>query len=198
MFQDKHLLRNAVNGRRARTKIDPTSSRDVSLMPKTNITSARFSQMPDHRQQTLPTHLPKMGVLEQILKTHTDNGGDLRSVLIKLLNDAINTDLRFTSQEMGIMYMLVCQKKDYKKKSERVTTLRQWAAALEKSDSGTATDSESETSIHAKIKVEERKLWRRIAAPLTTNVISEEQREQWRRIAEPSPSPEVDVRKRKR
>jgi hypothetical protein len=48
-----------------------------------------------------------MGALEEILKTHTDNGGDLRSVPIKLLNDALNSDQRFTAHECGIMYMLV-------------------------------------------------------------------------------------------
>lgn len=113
-----------------------------------------------------------MGALDEILKFHTDKGGDLRSVPLKLLNDAINTDLPFTTHELDIMYMLVCQKKDWNRKSERVTTLHQWITTLEIPDNDTATDSESETSIQAELKAEERKLWRRVAGR------SEEQQEQ--------------------
>ena len=144
-----------------------------------------------------------MGALEQILKAHTDNGGDLRSVPIELLNDAVCSDQRFTAQEHGIMYMLVCQKRDYNKNSERVTSLRHWIETYERrpthsrSDGDAATDSESELSIYAEIRAEERKLWRWIAGKVPAKVDSEE-RERWRRIDQPSPSPEVDVRKRKR
>jgi hypothetical protein len=98
-----------------------------------------------------------MGALEQILKNYTDNGGDLRSVPTKLLNDALNSDHRFTAYECGIMYMLVCQKKDYDADSERVTTLRQWMDTYERrptystSDDDTTTNSESEASIYAKV-----------------------------------------------
>lgn len=141
-----------------------------------------------------------MGALERILRTHTDNGGDLRSVPTKLLNDALNTDQRFTPHECGIMYMLVCQKKNYNKKSERVTSLEQWITTFERRPiSSTASDTESETSVQAELKAEERKLWRRIAGPAPGKQIkSEEEHERWRRIDEPSPSPEVNVRKRKR
>jgi len=144
-----------------------------------------------------------MGALEQILKTYTDNGGDLRSVPTKLLNDALNSDHRFTAYECGIMYMLVCQKNDYDPDSERVTTLRQWIETYERrptystSDDDTATNSESEASIYAEIRTEERKLRQWIAGPVPVKVDSEE-RERWWRIDKPSPSPEVDVRKRKR
>lgn len=125
----------------------------------------------------------------------------MRSVPTKLLNDALNTnDQRFTPHECGIMYMLVCQKKNYNKKSERVTTLEQWIATFERRPiSSTASDTESETSVQAELKAEERKLWRRIAGPAPVERIkSEREQERWRRIDEPSPSPEVDVRKRKR
>lgn len=139
-----------------------------------------------------------MGALEQILKTHTDNGGDLRSVPIKLLNDALYSDQRFTARECELMYMLVCQNKNYNKKSERVTSLRQWIETFEPVSS-TASDTVSETSLQAELKAEERKLWRQIAGPApAARIKSKEEQEQWRRIAEPSPSPEVDVRKRKR
>lgn len=144
-----------------------------------------------------------MGALEQILKTYTDDGGDLRSVPTKLLNDALKSDHRFTAYECRIMYMLVCQKKDYDPDSERVTTLRQWIETYEQrptysiSDDDIATNSESEASIYAEIRAEERKLRQWIAGPAPAKVTSED-RERWQRIDQPSPSPEVDVRKRKR
>jgi hypothetical protein len=104
------------------------------------------------------------------------------------------------------MYMLVCQKQDYNKirYSERVTILQQWITAFERrptssrSDGETATDTESELSIHAEIRAEERKLLWWIAGPTPAKVKSKEEREVWRRIEEPSPSPEVEGRKRKR
>lgn len=147
-----------------------------------------------------------MGVLSQILKIHTDAGGDLRSIPTRLLNDALYSDLRFTNHELELMCMLVCQKQDHNKirDSERVTTLQQWIATLERRTSSrsdgeeTATDTESELSIHAEIRAEERKLLRRIAGPAPAKVTSEQEKERWRRIDEPSPSPEVNVRKRKR
>jgi hypothetical protein len=73
-----------------------------------------------------PTHR-EIGALSQILKFHTDAEGDLRSVPTRLLNDALYSDLHFTTHELEIMYMLVCQKQDYNKirNLERVTTLQQ-------------------------------------------------------------------------
>jgi len=119
-----------------------------------------------------------MGSLEQILKAHTDNGGDLRSVPTKLLDDAPNSDHRFMTYECGIMYMLVCQKKDYDADSERVTTLRQWMDTYERrptystSDDDTTTNSESEASIYAKVRAEEQKLRQWIAGPVPAKVDS--------------------------
>jgi len=98
------------------------------------------------------------------------------------------------------MYMLVCQKKVYNRNSEPVTTLQQWMTTFERRPiSSTASDTESETSLQAELKAEERKLWRRIAgsAP-AAKITSVEEKERWRRIEEPSPSPEVEGRKRKR
>jgi hypothetical protein len=144
-----------------------------------------------------------MDALEEVLKTHTDNGGDLRSVPIKLLNDAICSDQRFTTRELGVMYMLVRQRKDYDKTSERVTTLEQWITTFEgMPTSSRSDDSGSEASIQAEIQAEirelERNVWRQIAGRPRAKKRSKEERERWRRIDEPSPSPEVDVRKRKR
>jgi hypothetical protein len=175
----------------------------TSCRLKMQIASARYRQAPldSPLSQQLPSsYHSTMGALEEILKTHTDNGGDLRSVPTKLLNDAINSGQHFTAHECGIMYMLVCQKKFYSKNSARVTTLQQWITTFERRPiSSTASDTESETSIQAELKAEERKLWRRIAAPAPVKKItSEEERERWRRIEEPSPSPEVEGRKRKR
>lgn len=150
-----------------------------------------------------PRYRTKMGALERILKAYTDEGGDLRSIPPNLLTDALNTDQRFTAHECGIMYMLVCQKKNHTRirNSERVTTLQQWITTFEhRPISSTASDTESETSIQAELKAEERKLWRRIAGPTlaATKIKAKEERERWRRIDEPSPSPEVERRKRKR
>lgn len=120
-----------------------------------------------------------MGVLKKFLKIYTDNGGDLRSFPIELLDGVLNADLHLTDRDYIIMYMLVRQKKNYNKESERVTSLRQWIETWERAPiSSTASGTESETSVQAEIRVQER--------------------ERWRRIDRGSPSPEVDARKRKR
>jgi hypothetical protein len=124
-------------------------------------------------------HHPEMGVLKKFLKIYTDNGGDLRSFPIELLDGVLNADLHLTDRDYIIMYMLVRQKKNYNKESERVTSLRQWIETWERAPiSSTASGTESETSVQAEIRVQER--------------------ERWRRIDRGSPSPEVDARKRKR
>lgn len=157
--------------------------------------------VPDHSHPTAPNlygSCSKMGALERLLKIHTDNGGDLRSVPTKLFNDALYSDQSFTNHELEIMYMLVCQKKDYNKKSPRVTTLPQLIITFERgATSSRSDDTESELSIYAELRAEERKLWRRIAGPSTAKTTSKEEQERLRRIHEPSLSPEVDVRKRK-
>lgn len=181
------------------TNVGPMLSRDVMPNPQTQIAFARSSL---HTRPTVAPisleHHPEMGVLKDILKIYTDNGGDLRSVPIELIDGVLNIDLHITGRDYAIMYMLVRQKKNYNKESERVTSLRQWIETWERAPiSSTASGTESETSVQAEMRVQQRKLWQRIAGLPRTRVKPEE-RERWRRIDRGSPSPEVDARERKR
>jgi hypothetical protein len=54
--------------------------------------------------------------LQRILKAHTDNEVDLRSVPISLLNDLVTGGQPLTSLDEGFIFMLVCQKRKYDKK----------------------------------------------------------------------------------
>lgn len=163
-----------------RTNVGPMLSRDVMPNSQTQIAFARSSLHTRPTVAPIPLEYhPEMGVLKKFLKIYTDNGGDLRSFPIELLDGVLNTDLHFTDRDYVIMYMLVRQKKNYNKESERVTSLRQWIEMWERAPiSSTASGTESETSVQAEIRVQER--------------------ERWRRINRGSPSPEVDARKRKR
>jgi hypothetical protein len=54
--------------------------------------------------------------LQRILKAHTDNGGDLRSVPISLLDDLVTGDQPLELLDEDFIFMLVCQKRKYDKK----------------------------------------------------------------------------------
>lgn len=126
-----------------------------------------------------------MSSVYELLKAHTDKGGDLRSVPIGLLNALVTSDNHLSTDDLVLMFMLVYQKKRYNKDQERVTSLSHWIANFEwepsyysKTYGRIKAESEDETKSEVEAKAEER--------------------ERWRRVSEPSPTSEASKRKRKR
>jgi hypothetical protein len=182
-----------------RTKVDPTCPRDVTPILKMQSTSS----MSYPRTAPLPhRYLPKDGC------PRTDPQSLHRCRRRPTLHPTKHPHGRpqhrptFHSPRVRHHVHARLPKKNHTKirNSKRVTTLQQWVTTFERRPiSSTASDTEGETSVQAELKAEERKLWRRIAgATLAAKTKSKEERQRWRRIEEPSPSPEVEGRKRKR